>query len=112
LIWFEYLNASIRVVTVNKIKLGNRKIWEALNGSHEEEGKKGKLGERKSVRMVELNQWVLMRERNRLKMEEESWRAESTGVMGDEESSEGLTDKHERKKQRILKQINGMNKRK
>ena len=97
---------------MNKIKLGNWKIWEALNGSHEEEGKKGKLGERKSVRMVELNQWVLMGERNRPKMEEESWRAESTGVMGDEESSEGLTDKHERKKQRILKQINGMNKRK
>ena len=41
---------------MNKIKLGNWKIWEALNGSHEEEGKKGKLGERKSVRMVELNQ--------------------------------------------------------
>jgi hypothetical protein len=47
--------------------LGNRKIWEALNASHEEEGKKGKLGERKSVRMVELNQWVLMEERNRPK---------------------------------------------
>jgi hypothetical protein len=25
--------------------LGNQKIWEALNASHEEEGKKGKLGE-------------------------------------------------------------------
>ena len=55
---------------------------------------------------------VLMGERNRPKRKEESWRAELTGVMGDEESSEGLTDKHERKKQRILKQINGMNKRK
>ena len=53
-----------------------------------------------------------MGERNRPKRKEESWRAELTGVMGDEESSEGLTDKHERKKQRILKQINGMNKRK
>jgi hypothetical protein len=40
----ENLNASIRVVTVNKIKLGNRKIWEALNGSHEDEGKKRKVG--------------------------------------------------------------------
>ncbi len=78
--------------------MGNRKIWEALNASHEEEGKKGKLGKRKSVKMVELNQLVLMGERNRPKREEESWRAESTGVMGDEESSEGLTDKHERKK--------------
>ena len=29
--------------------------------------KTGKLGERKSVRMVELNQWVLMGERNRPK---------------------------------------------
>uniref|UniRef100_A0A2N9IZW1 Uncharacterized protein n=1 Tax=Fagus sylvatica TaxID=28930 RepID=A0A2N9IZW1_FAGSY len=57
--------------------------------------------------MVEVNQWVLMGERNRPKKEEESWRAESTGVMGDEESNEGLTEKHERKKQRILKQING-----
>jgi hypothetical protein len=64
--------------------------------------KKGKLGERKSVRMVELNQWVLMGERNRPKREEESWRAESTSVMGDEESSEGLINKHERNKQRIL----------
>ena len=77
-----------------------------------EKKKKGKLGERKSVRMVELNQWVLMGERNRPKREEEGWRVESMGVMGDEESSEGLTDKHERKKQRILKQIIGMNKRK
>jgi hypothetical protein len=32
--------------------------------------------------------------------------------MGDEESSDGLTDKHERKKQKNLKPINGMNKRK
>ncbi len=40
-----------------------------------------------------------MRERNRPKREEESWRAELTGVMEDEESSEGLTDKHERKKE-------------
>ena len=32
--------------------------------------------------MVGLNQWVLMGgERNRPKREEESWRAESTGVM-------------------------------
>jgi hypothetical protein len=42
LIWFEYLNACIRVVTVNWIKLGNPKIWKALNASQEEEGKKKK----------------------------------------------------------------------
>ena len=68
--------------------------------------KKGKLGKRKSVRMVELNQWVLMGrgidQKGRKRV----------GGLNQEECSEGLTDKHDRKKHKILKQINGMNKRK
>ncbi len=72
--------------------MGNQKIWEALNASHEEEGKKRKArGEEKC---------------------KDGWITSMGFNGGDEESSEGLTDKHERKKQKILKQINGMNKRK
>ncbi len=44
MIWFEYLNVGIRVVTVNWIKLGNQKFWKVLNARQEEKDKNRKAG--------------------------------------------------------------------